>query len=170
MIRKFLLISLLLFIPALALAEAMPLSDTDFTLCVGDEAFSLGTDATPLIAALDAYCDEPLTMSESDSCMFSGKDREFENSDVLLGTYPIGADGTDQLESILVMTDRFTTARGAAVGMTLSDIYDLYGEEGVTDYDQLVYTTGDLSPIISFTFDPSTEVVTSWFLFRNTAN
>ena len=167
--KKLLCLLLCLLLPFAALAEEIaPLSADDFILTVGDAAFALGEDAAPLVEALEALTGAPLEMTETVSCMFSGMDREFAGDAVLVGTYPIGADGGDVAESVMVFTDVLATARGAAVGMTREDIEALYGTDYFLDWDTMVYSLGELEPQLMFTLDLETGAVVSWMLLRNT--
>ena len=167
--KKLLCLLLCLALPLCALAEDVaPLPDVDFTLMtIGDTVFYLGNDAALLLSALEALTGEPLAMSESESCMFDGMDREYENSHVVVGTYPVGKDGGDVSESVIVYTDALMTARGATVGMTTGDIEALYGEPGLRDPEALLYQGEESSnhqPYLIFGFDPDTDEITYWIL------
>ena len=167
--KKLLCLLLCMLLPFAALAEEIaPLSADDFVLTVGETGFALGEDAAALVEALEALTGEALEMTETVSCMFSGMDREFANDDVLVGTYPIGTDGGDVVESVMVFTDALTTVRGAAVGMTKEEIEALYGADYVLDWDTMIYSLGELEPQLMFTLDLETGVVVSWMLLRNT--
>ena len=167
--KKLLCLLLCLLMPFAALAEEIaPLSADDFVLTVGETVFALGEDAAALVEALEALTGAPLEMTETVSCMFSGMDREFAGDDVLVGTYPIGTDGGDVVESVMVFTDALTTARGAAVGMTKEEIETLYGADYFLDWDTMIYSLGELEPQLMFTLDLETGVVVSWMLLRNT--
>ena len=167
--KKLLCLLLCLTLPLAALAEAAPLTGEDFLLSVGEESYSLGEEAAPLVEALAALTGAPLDMTETVSCMFDGMDREFANDAVLVGAYPIGAGGSDVTESVMVFTDALTTARGAAVGMTRAEIESLYGTDYFLDWDTMIYSLGELEPQIMFTLDLDTGVVVSWMLFRSTS-
>lgn len=166
--KKLLCLLICLALPLAALAEAASLSSEDFILAVGDADYTLGEDAAALVAALETLTGAPLGMVETVSCMFSGMDREFANDAVLVGTYPIGADGGDVTESVMVFTDALTTVRGAAVGMTRAQIEELYGADYFLDWDTMIYSLGELEPQLMFTLDLETGVVVSWMLLRNT--
>lgn len=167
--KKLICLLLCLMMPLMALAEDIaPLTADDLILTVGEETFALGEDAAPLVEALAVLTGAPLTMSESTSCMFDGKDREFENEAVLVGTYPIGKDGGDATESVTVFTDALMTARGAVVGMTREEIEALYGADYFLDWTTMVYSLGVLEPQIMFILDADLNVVESWMVFRST--
>lgn len=167
--KKLLCLLICLLLPFAALAEEIaPLSTEDFTLTLEETAFVLGGDAAALVEALEALTGAPLAVTETVSCMFSGMDREFANDAALVGTYPIGPDGSDVVESVMVFTDALATTRGAAVGMTKEEIEALYGTDYFLDWDTMIYSLGDLAPQLMFTFDLETGVVVSWMLLRNT--
>ena len=166
--KKLLCLLICLTLPLTALAEAAaPLTEEDFALTVGETAYALGGDAAALVAALEALT-APMDKTETVSCMFDGMDREFENEAVLVGTYPIGADGSDVVESVMVFTDALTTARGAAVGMTREDIEAFYGEDYILDWDTMIYSLGEIGPQLMFILDLDTDAVVAWMLLRGT--
>ena len=162
--KKLLCLFLCLLLPLGALAEEIaPLSMEDATLVIGDTVYTLDDDPAALIAALEALTGGPLAMTESVSCMFSGMDREYENEAVLVGTYPIGKNGGDMIESVIIYTDALATARGATVGMTTDDIRALYGEPYFIDWNELLYyltedanSPDEFGPGIYFGFDLDT--------------
>lgn len=167
--KRLLCLILCLMLPLCALAEEIaPLSEEDFTLTIGETVYPLGEDPAPLLAALETLTGAPLTMAESISCMFDGMDREYENEAVLVGTYPIGKNGGDAIESVWVCTDDLATQRGATIGMTREEITALYGEDYFLDWTTMVYSTGVLEPQIMFILDEDLQVVESWMLFRST--
>ena len=166
--KKLLCLLLCLMLPLAALAEAAPLTAEDFIVTVEGESFLPGQDAAPLVSALEALTGAPLNMAVTASCMFDGMDCEYFNDAVLVGTYPIGEDGGDVIESVMVFTDALATERGAVVGMTRAEIEALYGDDYFLDWDTMIYSLGELEPQIMFTLDLDTDVVISWMLLRNT--
>ena len=166
--KKLFCLLMCLMLPLAALAEAAPLTAEDFIITVGDGSYLPGDEAAPLVAALEALTGEPLNMTVTMSCMFSGMDCEYFNDAVLVGTYPIGVDGSDVIESVMVFTDALATERGAMVGMTRAEIEALYGTDYFLDWDTMIYSLGELEPQIMFTLDLDTDVVISWMLLRNT--
>ena len=166
--KKLLCLLLCLTLPLAALAEVAPLSAEDFELTVGETVYRLGEDAAALVEALEALTGEPLSKTETVSCMFDGMDREFANDAVLVGTYPIGADKSDVVESVMVLTDALATARGAVTGMTKEEVEALYGTDYFLDWNQMIYSQGVLEPQLIFTLDLDTGAVVSWMLLRNT--
>lgn len=166
--KKLLCLLLCLALPLAAMAEVAPLTAEDFIITVGDGSYLPGEEAAPLVDALEALTGAPLNMTVTASCMFDGMDCEYFNDAVLVGTYPIGENGSDVIESIMVFTDTLRTERGAAVGMTRAEIEALYGEDYFLDWDTMIYAMGELQPQIMFTLDLDTDVVVSWMLLRNT--
>lgn len=169
--KKLLCLMLCLMMPFAALAEAdNPLSADDFALTVNDTVYNLayGLNAAELVGVLESHTGAPLAMTETISCMFSGMDREYANDAVVLGTYPIGTDGGDLVESIIVLSDAFITDRGAMVGMSKAEVEALYGTDYVLDWDQMIYSLGEMEPQLIFVIDLNTNVVTSWMMLRNT--
>jgi len=141
----------------------------DLTLRYGDRTFSPGEAAGPLVDAVREATGESPQISQADSCMFAGKDREYAFDGLILGCYPRGRDGGDVLETILVTDPALCTARGARVGMKREEITALYGAEGLRDYDQLIYTVTDGGAQVIFTFDLEDDSVISFMLYLNTA-
>ena len=167
--KKLFYLMICLMLPLAALAEAAPLSEEDLRLTVGETTFALGEEAAPLVAALEELTGAPLAMTETVSCMFDGMDREFANDAVLVGTYPIGVNGGDVIESVWVGTDALKTERGAMVGMTREEIEALYGADYFLDWTTMVYSLGVLEPQIMFILDEDLQAVESWMLFRGTS-
>jgi len=110
-------------------------------------------------------------MFEALSCMFDGMDREFSNDDLVIATYPHGKDGADLLETIMVFSPEYPTARGICVGMERALVEEAYGTEYVFDFNQMLYfmTEEENSPMIVFTIDPETDLVTDYYIFLNTS-
>lgn len=149
-------------------AEAAALTGEDLVFQVADTVFRPGDPAAPLVRALEAYLGTPLTVTETESCMFAGMDREYGCDALVLGTHPTGKNGADALESVLVFAEPFATARGITVGMTKEEVLALYGTSGTEDWDELVFTESDTGASLVFVFDTETEQVICWMLLRNT--
>lgn len=162
------LLALLLCLPCLA-EDAMPLEERDFALFLENETeITLGQDAAAAAALLSAHSGMPFECLEAESCMFSGMDKEYSNEALVLGSYPIGPNGGDALESVLVFSPDYQTARGAKVGCSKNEIEALYGLNYTLDYDQMLYQLGEDGPMLIFTLDLETNAVVSWLLLRNT--
>lgn len=160
------LLCLILFCSAFCLAEIQPLTGEDFYITVGDLTCRLGEDAEPLIKAVEKAFGIQMEMTETESCMFDGMDREYACESLLIGTHP--GKGRDVLESLLVFDDSLSTARGIAVGMTQADVLSAYGDNGVWDWDEMRYTDPKTGASIAFVFDPVENIVTCWMLLLNT--
>lgn len=151
-------------------AEApAPLSSDDFLFAFGGEAYALGIPAAPLIKAVEAVYG-PFHVFEVDSCLYEGMDRELENVDLLLGTYPIGPDGADVLETIMVVGGDYRTPRGIGIGDSSDAVVSAYGENFVFDYDLMIYSLGDYltQPVLVFVLDLGTDTVSSYYMMQNT--
>ena len=160
-----LLLSAVLALGCVTALAAEPLTADDLVLTLGDEDFELGCPAADMVKAAEKLLGR-LTKSEADSCMFDGKDREWTNDAITIGSYPIGEGKSDVVESVIVTTDTLQTARGVMTGMSKQDIITLYGE-GTEDWDQLTYRTEE-GPMIIFTFDLDTQQLLSWMLLKDT--
>jgi len=144
-----------------------------------------GDPAAPLVKAIETRYG--LTqVGAYDSCLFQGKDKEFESDEILLGTYPIGKDHADQLETILIVGGEHQTARGIRIGMSCLDVVNAYGEGYILDYDEMRYevdgvgsgaedgaaggvagkSTGgtQTKPVLVFLFDMDTEIITGFYM------
>ena len=154
--------------PTWALGETPALRAEDFAFSLDGASYALGDPAAPLIAAIEQKAGAPMEQTEAESCMFSGKDREFANDELVIGTYPIGRNGADVTETIMVFSDAYETARGARVGQTKDEVAALYGEEYVLDYDQMIYQLGQDGPMLVFGIDLESGRVSVWSLIKNT--
>ena len=162
------LLFLLLCIPCQA-EEAASLDEKDFVLFLqAGVEIHLGQDAEAAASLLAAQSGLAFDCLEADSCMFSGKDKEYSNEALVLGSYPIGPQGGDALESMLIFSPDYQTARGAKVGFSKAEIETLYGLNYVLDYDQMLYQYGEDGPMLIFTLNVETDAVTNWMLLRNT--
>lgn len=148
---------------------AQPLTENDFVFTLGDATYPLGGPAAPLLAAAEDAIG-PMSLWEADSCMFSGTDKEYENDELLLATYPIGPDGGDVLETVMVISGEHKTSRGIGIGDTLDAVIAAYGDAYTLDYDQLLYAQSDLSagPMLVFVLDLETDLVASYYITLNT--
>ncbi len=109
-------------------------------------------------------------MTEADSCLFAGKDREYADDNLVIGTLPKGEKGADIIETMMVLGGDYVTLRGISVGDTLDDVLAAYGEPYQEEYGQLVYTLTDepLSPLLVFEVEPEGSTVTSFYMIYNT--
>ena len=173
--KKLLLILLALCLVPCALAEDALLTEDDFTFCLSQEedadVFRLGQEADALLAAIEQHTGAAMLMTfEDQDCMLPGMTREYMAPDesLVLATRPLpGNEKANTLETIQVLSDEYTTFRGAKVGMTLEEITAIYGENYALDYDTAFYANGDLEPQIMFFFDMETWECIGWMLFRN---
>ena len=161
--------ALLLFCTT-AFAAASPLTKEDLFFLYDGKTYFLGDDPSSLIAAIEAYDGEKMTVQEADSCQFKGKDREFTGKELILGTYPTGPKGADKLETIIILGGKWQTARGIGLGSTLKQVRTAYGE-GKLDYDQVMYAMGTpyQSPTLIFVLDMETDTVAGIYLMACSA-
>jgi len=150
-------------------AETAPLTEADFVFVYAEQAYRLGEPALPLIQAVGA-AEGAMRVTEAESCMFTGMDKEFEGDTLLLATYPIGPAGADVLETIMAVGGAHQTARGISVGQPMDGVVAAYGDGYTLDYDQMMYALGDplTEPILIFILDLETGCVDSFFMMRNT--
>lgn len=178
MLKKMLcLLAALCLLPVFALADPTaepesegiaPLIEADFLFTFEDAEYALGGEVAPLIAAVEQKYGAAMELVEAESCMFTGKDREYSNADLVIGTYPAGKDGADVIETIMALSETFMTARGACVGMTLDEVAELYGDNFTLDYDQMIYQMGENGPMLVFNIDLESDEVVCWSLLKNT--
>lgn len=156
---------------ASGLAAPSPLTEADFVLTLDGTQYRLGEAAAPLLAQAEAAFG-PFQEQSADSCMFTGKDKEFENDALLIATYPIGPKGADVVETIFVLDEGIVTPRGIGVGSPKAEVLAAYGDGFTLDYDQMIYGMGDAwaEPILVFVLDLTTDCVSSFYLMRNTTN
>ena len=149
---------------------AGPLTEADFVFAYAGQAHRLGEPALPLIQAIEA-AEGAMRVTEAESCMFAGIDREFESDTLLIATYPIGRGGADVLETILVIGGEHQTARGVSIGDAVDDVVAAYGNGYTLDHNQMVYALGDplTEPVLIFILDLDTGRVASFFMMRNTS-
>jgi len=165
------LLAALLFPAAAATADPKaydPLTEDDFVFVYDGQAHCLGDPALPLVEAIRAA--EAVEVVEADSCMFTGKDKEFQGETLLIATYPIGPGGADVLETILVVGGDHRTARGIGIGASMGDVIAEYGPEYTLDYDQVTYALGNAltEPVLVFLLDLQTDTVVAFYMMRNT--
>lgn len=157
------------FLGTHALAEnPKPLVASDFEFAFEGVVYSLGEPAAPLVHAIEARFGSMHVMAV-DSCLFEGKDKEFESDEILLGTYPIGPKDADQLETILVAGGDHQTARGIRIGMHLQDVEAAYGNGYRRNYDEMMYIADGLptQAALVFVINLDTSLVTSFYMMRN---
>ena len=140
----------------------------DFVFTFSGTDYGLGTEAAPLIASIESAYNAQMDVIEANSCMFAGMDREYSNDDLVLATYPYGTDGADMLETVMVFSSEYPSARGICVGAERSLVEEAYGTNYTYDYNQMFYSmnSAENSPMIVFTLE--NDVVTDYYIFLNT--
>ena len=164
-----LLTLLLLPLATPAVQDAPPLTPEDLEVLLGETVFSLDVPAAPLLRALDQKGIR-LTVREVDSCLFPGKDREFSDEQILIGTLPRGARGADVVETIMALGGEYMTRRGIGIGSTGQDVLAAYGEAALKDYDLLIYCLPGQpdGPWLVFVMDLEKDAVLSFYAVLNT--
>ena len=140
----------------------------DFIFTFAGTEYPLGSEAAALISAIETVYGAEMDMSEAQSCMFAGMDREYYNDDLVLATYPYGKNGEDMLETVMVFSPEYPTARGICVGAERALVEKTYGENYTFDFNQMFYSMNDEenSPLIVFTLE--NDIVTDYYIFLNT--
>lgn len=164
-----LLCAFLLLPAALAAPAALPLTPEDLDVLLGEEVLTLDVPAAPMLLALDREGIR-LTKREVDSCLFPGKDREFSDDQLLIGTLPRGVRGADVVETIMVLGGEYVTRRGIGIGSAGQDILAAYGEAALKDYDLLIYHLPGQpeGPWLVFVMDLEKDSVLSFYAVLNT--
>lgn len=160
---------LLALAPCAQGAPPLPLTEDDLLFRFGEEVYALGSPAAPLVEAVNRVS-PPLDVQEVDSCLFSGKDKEFVNEQLLIGTLPRGQGGQDLIETIMVLNGDHLTARGIGIGNLEQEVLKAYGEPFLKDYDLLIYHLGDGQdgPQLVFVLNLQDDSVLSYYYFLNT--
>lgn len=159
----------LLMHPAALLETALPLNETDLAFFFEGESWALNTPAAGLLTALE-QAGNKLDVTQADSCLFEGKDKEYTSEEVLIGTLPKGSKGEDIIETIMVLSGDHLTSRGIGLGSKKEEILLAYGEPTLMDYDLLIYSLDNRqdSAQLVFVLDIDTETVLSYYYFQNT--
>lgn len=165
------LLALWLLMGNAAPAGAEPLTETDFQFVYEGAAYSLGGDPGALLRAMAARDGGQPELLETDSCLFSGKDKEFTGLELMLGTYPTGPGGKDALETVVITGGPWTTARGIGVGSAREEVIAAYGEGFFEDYDQMIYAVEEpyASPTLIFQLDLDSGLVIAIMLLAASA-
>lgn len=96
-----------------------------------------GEDAADLTERLG----EPLAYREAASCYGSGKDKVYTYGTFTVTTYP-ETDGSREFISLIELTDAACqTAAGAKIGMLLTDVEKLYGDDPIARGDTYSYVS-----------------------------
>ncbi len=159
------LVCLLLFSVALA---AESLQTQDWALVFDSQSYSLGDEAGPVLKTLEGLYGKPV-QTQTESCLYTGMDKEFDFGDVVVGTYPIGKGGKDTIETLMVLGGDTPTVREIQIGMSLSQVEAAYGADYTQDYDQLAFCSGDplKDPVLVFFLDLQTQQVSGYYLMAN---
>ena len=127
--------------------------DDSGKITLGTAELSVGMEITE---AIINKVGEPDDILSAPSCFFDGEDAIYIYEDFSLYTYLDG--DKNYLYIIELSTSANETELGAAVGMNIYDVEELYGEAASSTATSKVYKTGENSKI-RFTFD-DTDTVT----------
>jgi len=165
--KRLLMLMVCLFLLPRALAAA-PIEKEDMIFLFDGKAYTVGEEANPLLSALEARYGKGIE-TQTESCLFTGMDKEFDFGEVLIGTYPIGRAGGDVLESIIVLEGELKTSRGIGIGASLEEVETAYGSDYVLDYNQITFCGGDplTEPVLVFFLDLKANAVSGFFLMGN---
>ena len=163
----------LCLLPLFAVADtettAAALTADDMAFIFEGVSYHLGDDPAALLAAIEAKYGAAMDKYEYESSYYDGINKEYSNDDLVIDTYPSGENGADAVETIMVLTDAITTARGACVGMTLDEVAELYGDNNYTlDVDQMICSLEGTNEELIFSIDLETDEVVCWLLLKNT--
>lgn len=142
------------------------LSMEDMSIEIDGNRYSLLGESAGLIAALG----EPAAFSEAPSCLYEGTDKTYDYTDLVV--YTITKGGVDLIDGIDLVSNRYATRRGIAVGADADSVIKAYGEPVNADYD-LVYqadpSLGDSSPSLTFVLDGERVSIISLYSGSNNA-
>jgi len=150
------------------LMSALALDTDDFTFRLDGMVYTPGDDPILLIEALTSLYGEPEVI-EADSCLFSGKDREYDFGAVVVATCPSGQSGGDEIETIMVFGAAYPTDRGIRTGMKGSEVLTVYGNDCTVDFDRYTYhiNGADTDAMLVFIIDMATDTVVCYYMYRN---
>lgn len=116
-------------------------AEEDLAVLIDGKNYGLRIDSAELISVLG----EDYDYSEVISCVYDGQDKTYEYEDITISTVPV--EGKDLIEVYTLKTDKYSTAKGAKVGMTKDEILAIYGEECFDDGYMTYSTTNDENDI-----------------------
>lgn len=111
--------------------NAVRFSENDMVFKLNDSAYTLKSQAAPLIAVLGA----DYTLKAAPSCVYTGEDKQYIYEHITIYTYP--ENGEDMLDEIYFIGGGYKTAKGIGIGATLADIEQQYGT-GWFDIDGMI--------------------------------
>ena len=83
----------------------------------------------------------PKSKSESKSCAYDGMDRTYTYKDFVVKTYSKSKNGTEYINSIVLLTSKVSTKEGVKVGSSKNDVIDAYGR-ATAKFGMYTYTKG----------------------------
>ena len=79
---------------------------------------------------------------EAASCAFDGLDKKYTYESFELDTYP--GEDTDHISAVLFRDDSVTTEEGIGIGDSQGDVFEVYGEDFLTENGMIVYRKDDM--------------------------
>lgn len=83
----------------------------------------------------------PKSKSESQSCAYDGMDRTYTYKDFVVKTYSKSKNGTEYINSIVLLTSKVSTKEGVKIGSSKNDVIDAYGR-ATPKFGVYTYTKG----------------------------
>ena len=160
--KRFLSIILCLLLSC-AFAEVQPLTEEELYIVYAETLIRPGLAADGIIRSIESADQKSMDVFSAPSCLYTGRDKEFTGRELMIATYPIGENGGDVIESVLVMSGNTVTSRGIGIGDSLEKVLSAYGDP-VWDGDQAIYCAGDhpeRDPVLIFAFENG---AVSWYL------
>ena len=119
-------------------APAAPFGEADMIFAHDGVEYPISTSAAPLLKVFGDDYEEIV----ADSCLYVGEDKQFIYDFASISTYPI--EGEDMIDEIYIYGGDFVTNRGIALGDTLEEVIEAYGEGGFEEGISYVYAlSGD---------------------------
>ncbi len=85
---------------------------------------------------------EPLSYFESESCAIGDMDKVYTYSGFRIDTYQF--DGIDYVSDVIFTDDTISTPEGAAIGDSVDNVKEIYGEPTSQDDLRMVYESGNM--------------------------
>ncbi len=79
---------------------------------------------------------------EAASCAFDGLDKKYTYESFELDTYP--GEDADHISAVLFRDDSVTTEEGIGIGDSQGDVFEVYGEDFLTENGMIVYRKDDM--------------------------
>jgi hypothetical protein len=141
-----------------SIGAAPPLTMDDIAAVIDGKTYNMSIDFTELYA----YLGKEDELDEAPSCAYDGEDKGYNYEDISVDTIPLEK-GKEFIDAYTFYTDKFSTPRGAKVGMNIDDVKALYGNVFVQDSEWTMYYLNDVrdakTPQIIFEADETGTVI-----------